>query len=209
MNILTRAQCLDLLHEFQMPPHVRRHSCLVAEVALFLGEHLNQNSSTLDLQLVEAAALLHDVGKMRSLQTGEDHARLGARMLEGMVHPAIAKIVGEHIFLDSSQVDGPLTESLLVNYSDKRVKHDQVVSVEDRYHDLIDRYAKSPSHRQFLLDKLNLYLELEKGIFSHLTITPAGTEIMGLTIDNTKGAGSDNHGTQKTHCCVAGGREVC
>jgi hypothetical protein len=107
-------------------------------------------------------------------------------MLNGMVHPVIAQIVREHIFLDSSQVDGPINESLLVNYSDKRVKHDQVVTVEERYHDLIARYAKSPSHREFLLDKLGLYRELEKGIFSHLTITPEGAEIMGLTLDNTK-----------------------
>ena len=159
---------------------------MVAEVSLLLGERLNQNSSRLDLRIVEAAALLHDVGKMRSLETGEDHAHLGARMLDGMVHPAITRIVREHIFLDSSQVDGLINESLLVNYSDKRVKHDQVVSVEERYHDLIVRYAKSPSHREFLLGKLGLYRELEKGIFSHLTIAPEDAEIMSITLDNTK-----------------------
>ena len=48
-------------------------------------------------------------------------------MIEGIVAPAIARIVEEHISLDSSQVAGPVTESLIVNYSDKRVRHDQVV----------------------------------------------------------------------------------
>jgi hypothetical protein len=80
--------------------------------------------------------------------------------------------------------------------------------VEDRYHDLIVRYAKSPSHKDFLLEKLGLYRELEKGIFSHLTITPQDMEIMGLTLDNTNGAGSDNYGTKKTDSCFAGGREI-
>ncbi len=187
MPIPSRPECVELLQQFDMPHHVRRHSFLVAEVALFLGRRLNQNSSRLDLRLVEAAALLHDVGKMPSLKTGEDHAVLGARMLNGTVNPAVARIVKEHIFLEASQTSGPVTESLLVNYSDKRVKHDQVVSVEDRYQDLIARYAKGPSQMQFLLEKLDLYFALEETIFSHLTISPQDDELMGITLDYIKG----------------------
>jgi len=188
MITASRAECLELLQRFDMPDHIRRHSLLVTEVALFLTRRLNGNSCRLDPELIEAAALLHDIGKFHSLQTGENHAVLGAKMLDGIVNPAIAGIVGDHISLDASQVAGPITESLLVNYSDKRVRHDQVVSVEERYQDLIARYAKSPSHEQLLRRKLDLYVELERTIFSHLTITPRGEEIMGITIDLLKGA---------------------
>ena len=189
-----------------MPHHICRHSLMVTEVALFLGRLLNANGSNLNLDLVEAAALLHDIGKQQCLEQGGDHAVLGARMLEGIAHPAIAGIVSEHIHLEWAQIAAPLTESVLVNYSDKRVKHDQVVSIEERYHDLIARYARSLTQRQRLLDKLNLYLELEKSIFRHLNIKPMGVEIMGLTIDNQKGAAPD--GNEKTDCCVACGRQV-
>ena len=171
-----------------MPDHIRRHSLLVTQVALFLAQRLNGNGCRLDLGLIEAAALLHDVGKISSLETGQDHAVHGAQMLDGIVDPAIAAIVEQHISLAASQVAGPITESLLVNYADKRVRHDQVVSVEDRYEDLIARYSKSPSHEQFLRRKLDLYVELERTIFSHLTIEPQGEEIMGITIDLFKGA---------------------
>jgi len=177
---------MGLLRQFDMPQHIRRHSLIVAEVALLLAVQLNRNSSRLDLRLIEAAALLHDIGKVTSLKTGEDHAVLGAQMLEGVVAPAVARIVMEHISLDSSQVAGPVTESLIVNYSDKRVKHDQVVSLEDRYHDLIERYAKAPPQVQFLRHKLDLCSALERTIFSHLTIAPHGSEIMGITIDRIK-----------------------
>ncbi|MHC1726609.1 MAG: HD domain-containing protein [Syntrophobacteraceae bacterium] len=200
---------MRLLDQFEMPLHIRKHSFLVAEVALFLGGQLKQNSTKLDLELIEAAALLHDVGKQPSFRTREDHALLGARMLEGIVDPAIAEIVKEHIFLDSSLVDGPITESLIVNYSDKRVKHDQIVSVEERYHDLIARYAKSAAHRQLLLEKLDLYLKLEQRIFSHLTIAPLGIEIMGITIDHTIETGSEYHAEEEDNCCVAGGGKIC
>ena len=183
MLIPSRTQCLELLQQFDMPLHIRRHSMLVAEVALVLGARLNRNSSRLDLQLIEAAALLHDIGKMASLKTGENHAALGAQMLEGIVAPEVVRIVGEHISLDTSEVGGPLTESLIVNYSDKRVRHDRIVSVEQRYDDLVDRYAKTPPQAQFLRYKLGLYFALERTIFSHLTIDPHGSEIMGITID--------------------------
>jgi len=143
MLMPSRFECIGILEKTGMPCHIRRHSLMVAEVALFLGRLLNGNGSKLDLNLVEAAALLHDIGKQQSLERGGDHAILGARMLEGIVHPAIARIVSEHIWLEPSHIAGPLTESLLVNYSDKRVKHEQVVSVEERYHDRIDGYAIS------------------------------------------------------------------
>jgi len=188
MLIPSRTQCMELLGQFDMPQHIRRHSLLVAEVALLLAARLNQNSSGLDLRLIEAAALLHDVGKVSSLKTGENHAVLGAQMIQGIVAPAVARIVEEHISLDSSQVAGPVTESLIVNYSDKRVRHDQVVLLEERYYDLIERYAKGPSHVQFLRHKLDLCFALERTIFSHLTIEPRGPEIMGITIDHIKGA---------------------
>jgi len=188
MLIPSRTECMELLGQFDMPQHIRRHSLLVAEVALLLAARLNQNSSGLDLRLIEAAALLHDVGKVSSLKTGENHAVLGAQMIQGIVAPAVARIVEEHISLDSSQVAGPVTESLIVNYSDKRVRHDQVVLLEERYYDLIERYAKGPSHVQFLRHKLDLCFALERTIFSHLTIEPRGPEIMGITIDHIKGA---------------------
>ncbi len=188
MLIPSRTECMGLLRQFDMPQHIRRHSLLVAEVALLLAVQLNRNSSRLDLRLIEAAALLHDIGKMSSLETGEEHAALGAQMLEGIVAPAVARIVMEHILLNSSQVAGPVTESLIVNYSDKRVRHDQVVSLEDRYYDLIERYAKAPPQVQFLRHKLDLCFALERTIFSHLTIAPRGPEIMGITIDRIKGA---------------------
>ncbi len=186
MLIPSRTECLELFRQFDMPHHIRRHSLLVAEVALFLGTRLNQNSSRLDLRLLEAAALLHDIGKMPSLETGEDHAALGADMLDGIVHPAVSRIVSEHISLASSQVAGPITESLIVNYSDKRVMHDQVVSVEKRYEDLIVRYANGPIRELFLRSKLNLYSALEATIFSHLSIAPHGAEIMEITIERIK-----------------------
>lgn len=188
MLIPSRIECMELLQRFDMPQHIRRHSLLVAEVALFLAGRLNGNCPGFDLRLIEAAALLHDIGKVSGLGTGQNHAELGFQMLDGIVAPSVARIVREHISLDFSQTGGPLTESLIVNYSDKRVKHDQVVSIQERYRDLIERYARAPRQVLCLQKKLDLYRALERTIFSHLTIKPHGSEIMRLTLDGVKGA---------------------
>jgi len=186
MLIPSRTECMELQRQFDMPENICRHSLLVTEVALLLASGLNLNSLRLDLRLIEAGALLHDVGKVCGLKSGEDHAAIGAEMLDGIVDPAVSRIVGEHISLDSREVAGPVTESLVVNYSDKRVRHDQVVSIEERYRDLIARYAKAPQQVQLLLEKLDLYIALERTIFSHLPIMPNGSEIMGITIDRIR-----------------------
>jgi uncharacterized protein len=172
MVIPTRSQCLDLIEQVTMPEHIKKHSFVVARIAVYLGRLLNQNSLRLNLELLEAGALLHDIAKARTLSTGERHEDVGARMLEEWGYALLSAIVKEHVALDISVLHGPITESLLVNYSDKRVKHDQVVPLKDRFSDLISRYAKTNEHRTWLQEKSNLYMRLEFKIFEHLTITP-------------------------------------
>ncbi len=182
MFIPTRRECLFLMEQIQMPGHIRKHSLMVAEIALYLSRLLNRNSTRLNLELVEAAALLHDIAKARSLHTGENHSELGASMLLEWGFPPLAPIVREHVSLDLQSLRGPVTESLVVNYADKRVKHDQVVTIEDRFHDLVERYGRTQDHRKWILQKLDVYRALERKIFDHLAISPSGVELMCLSV---------------------------
>lgn len=183
MPIPSRIECLGLMDRVDMPPHIRRHSLMVAEIALYIGRLLNENSSRLDLPVLEAGALLHDIGKMQSFVTGERHDELGARMLNQWGYMPLAPIVLEHASMDAVRLNGPITESLIVNYADKRVKHDQVVTVEDRFMDLIDRYAKTEEHGIRLRERLEDYLVLERRIFEPLSVSPVGVELMDLSLD--------------------------
>ena len=78
----------------------------------------------------------------------------------------------QYAVMEASALAGPITESLVVNYADKRVKHDQIVPLEERFSDLIGRYAKTGEHRQWLQSKFELYRRLETKLFEHLTIVP-------------------------------------
>jgi uncharacterized protein len=173
MPIPTHSQCLTLMAQIQMPEHIQRHSLAVARVALTLARLLNQNSVSLDLKLLEAGALLHDIAKAQTLSTNGRHEDVGARMLETWGFTMLSPIVREHVVLEASALGGLITESLVVNYADKRVKHDQVVSLTDRFADLIRRYAKTGSHRNWLQERFELYVLLEAKLFEHLTIAPS------------------------------------
>lgn len=172
MMIPKRSQCLTLMEQTRMPEHIQKHSLMVAHVAVFLGTLLNQDGVRLNLELLEAGALLHDIAKAQTLSSGQRHEELGAGMLESWGYPLLAPIVREHVVLESSALSGPITESLVVNYADKRVKHDQIVTLSVRFADLIGRYAKTSEHRKWLQAKFHLYGVLESKIFERLPISP-------------------------------------
>jgi putative nucleotidyltransferase with HDIG domain len=178
MPLPSRARCLDVMEELAVPDNIRRHSLLVADVAVALARELRARGEPLDLDLVEAAALLHDVGKARSLETGEDHGVLGADMVSEIGYPALAPIIREHTLLSARRLGGRVDESLLVNYCDKRVRHDEVVSLERRLEDLADRYCRTPEQRRVLDVLMDLYTRLERQIFAGLGFGP--DDVAGL-----------------------------
>jgi putative nucleotidyltransferase with HDIG domain len=160
------------MEEVQMPPHIRRHSFTVAEVACYLASRLNENSVRMDLSLVESGALLHDIAKGRCIRTGENHAEVGAMMAREWGYLQIAPIIESHVHIDETFIREPVTEAVVVNYADKRVRHVEVVTLEDRFLDLMERYGKTPTHIAGMQKKLELFLRLEEMIFAHLSIQP-------------------------------------
>ena len=157
-----------------MLPHILRHSELVTEVALLLGRKLNKNGQNLDLALVEAGALLHDIAKTICLDTNENHALSGGDMLGEMGYPAVANIVRQHICLDPDVLCSDIvTEAALVNYSDKRVKHEEVVNIKERFRDVKERYlCKFPHFTDRFKEVFLETQRLEEKIFSLIDISP-------------------------------------
>ena len=64
-----REECLRLMGEYGMLENIIAHSLKVARVALFLSMELNKKGQRVDLGLVEAASLLHDLTKTECLKT--------------------------------------------------------------------------------------------------------------------------------------------
>ena len=144
----------------------------VCRVATFLAEHLNPQQNGLNHDLIRAAALLHDITKTRSFKTEENHALTGGQLLAEQGYPEIGELVRQHVRLDEYSNPIVLGEAEIINYADKRVLHDQVVSLERRLDYILEKYGKLPELKERIHWLWAKTLVLENEIFSRLTILP-------------------------------------
>ena len=90
-----------------------------------------------------------------------------------MGYPQVAQVVREHVHLDGHSLDPrPLREAELVNYADKRVLHDVVVTLEVRFADLKVRYGRTPEALARIQATEVRSRALEEKLFAPLRLTP-------------------------------------
>lgn len=157
-------ECRALWDRYGMFEHIRRHSLQVASVAAALafraveiGAVPGTFSDAVSCQTIPdpdivkvsvAAGLLHDIAKSYTVQYGGSHAQIGAAWVVASTgHYRIAQAVYHHV-----EWPWPLPENLLhpvffVMYGDKRARHDELVSVDERFEDLLQRYGKTEQSR--------------------------------------------------------------
>jgi putative nucleotidyltransferase with HDIG domain len=170
------------------------HSIEVARVALFLSIELNRKGQRIDISLVEAAALLHDLTKTECLRTKEDHALTGSMLLKRIGYDRVGDVVAEHIHLMKKGDASWVSEEEVVNYADKRVQHDRIVSLHERFADLKRRYGKSPRALDQLEELRKATFEIEQKIFSILKIDPDHLQDRMFEADQVHREEPDNQG---------------
>jgi len=114
------------------------HARAVADVGLALGRGLTAAGLALDIELIESAALLHDVAK-----PCPDHEVVGGRLLASLGFDRAAAIVAAHRDIDLP-ADAPLREREIVFLADKFVFGHWLVPVISRFQQKLDLYATDP-----------------------------------------------------------------
>ena len=160
--------------------NIKAHSLKVALAAETITSYLAEilpSSQLPEKQLVIAGALLHDIAKTPCLKDGCRHSELGAEICKDLGYENLSEIVKEHVFLsDYSGTQchsGYFRAKEIVYYADKRVKHDQVVTLEDRLEYIISRYSKGDAHIEAHIQKnFETALDLEKALFSYISFSP-------------------------------------
>ena len=172
-NIPSVAECFDLMEQYHMLPNIKDHSIVVAGVAEIITSGLIAAGHELSMDRIIAGALLHDIGKTSCLDNNDDHAAKGVEIcLDHNLNP-IADIVGEHVILQNYSDASNFYEKEIVYYEDKRVNHDQVVSLEERLSYILDRYGSNNRVRcQAIKKNYAICQELEKRMFSYLSFEP-------------------------------------
>lgn len=171
-DIPDEATCLRLLQEYQTPLHIIRHSQMVGAVAKFIGQALVRNGLSMDISLIQAGSLLHDIGKYPCILEGtRSHDVRGEEIVAAEGYPAVARIVGQHVVLKTDP-SAPVAEVHVVYYADKRVTHDELVTVEERFIYLERTYANNQAAVDWLLAMKERTIAVEEKIFRHLDFTP-------------------------------------
>ena len=173
MLIPTRQECYHIMYDMKMMDHIVLHSLQVCRVAMFLADSLEAD---LNMDLVQSAALLHDITKTRSIKTHEDHAQTGKQLVIRLGYTEVGNIVGQHVLLDKSFAsDGP-TEADVVNYADKRVLHDKVATLSQRMDYIMERYGIEPRRREYIRMLWEKTKILEEHMFRFCSFSPANIE---------------------------------
>lgn len=159
-------QIMQLWDTHYMLDNIRRHSEVVCAVALLLQDWLEQAGVMLNLEAVRAGALLHDLAKTQCLGSKRRHDLEGAQVLEDLGYPELAYLVRHHVRLDPEH---PLDETMLVYYADKRVNHDHVVPVNQRYAYITSRYGDEDPVKLERIEAGRLHaLQVEQLIFDSM-----------------------------------------
>jgi putative nucleotidyltransferase with HDIG domain len=164
------------MDEFAMLDNIKDHSIMVARVADALLAGLQ--SDTLPARdLVLAGALLHDIAKTQCIKEHCDHSKVGNTICLELGYPEIAEIILEHVILADFPTDryqkGIFLAKEIVHYADKRVLHDQVVSLDTRLGYILKRYGNgNPLRHRLIADNFRRCQDLEGFLFAHNQYTP-------------------------------------
>ena len=173
-------RCVRLMDEYRMLTNIRHHSLVVAQVADVLHSSLDDGAregTGLNRKLILAGALLHDIAKTPCLNETCDHAALGGQICEEHGFAEVGAIVREHVILAEHDPqrygNGLFTEKEIVYYADKRVRHEQIVSLDERLAYIIEQYATgNPRLQAFIRENFERCLLLEKSLFTVLGFSP-------------------------------------
>lgn len=137
----SREQAITLLKGNNCSDHVISHCLAVADLSLEIANKLQKKSLTLNLALVEAGALLHDLGRSKTHTV--DHAIVGAQIAKSIGLPeSIIKIIKRHVgggitaeeakwlgWIDDVYVPQSLEEKI-VSYADKLIDQSKRIPIE-------------------------------------------------------------------------------
>jgi putative nucleotidyltransferase with HDIG domain len=134
--IPNRQQCLILWDKFKLPSEKRIHVEEVTKLALYLASKFVIYNSKLRINkdLIQAAAMLHDIDKNIKPKEEERHPDTAVRVLNELGLPEVAETVKKHplhAILDPKIM--PQTwEEKIVYLADKMTKY-EIIGVDHRF----------------------------------------------------------------------------
>ncbi|MBM9518560.1 HDIG domain-containing protein [Desulforhopalus vacuolatus] len=180
MKLPELKECFQCFDQYSMLDNIREHSIMVTRVAETLYDNLSSALPPENLpekRVVIIGALMHDIAKSLCLNDNRPHAVVGMEICQQHGWPELAKIVEEHVLLkhfdDEAYQRGVFGAKELVFYSDKRVNHHEVVTLNQRLAYILERYSRDDPYRiKRIRANFETGFTLEKRFFSHIDFPP-------------------------------------
>jgi len=170
-KVLIREEIFALLRSRQTP-RVIRHCLAVAAVGRQLAKRLNRNGLNLDVAVITAGALLHDIAK------GEhQHARQGARLLQILGYPLLAQVIVSHMDLVFDE-NSLLNEAAIIFFADKVVHEGRIVNSVERFQNRLRKHAGQPEILLAIENRFQSWQKIRTAIVRTLTTETAS----GITL---------------------------
>lgn len=118
---------------------------------------LNRAGCNLDINLVRAGALLHDIAKGTA-----KHAQAGGEIIRDLDFPEVAKVVEAH--MDSDWQGGIIGEREVVFLADKLIKETQYVALETRFLEAYIKYKQQPEVKVKVQERLKTARKIKDAI---------------------------------------------
>jgi putative nucleotidyltransferase with HDIG domain len=174
---MNKKEIQKIYREFQVPKHIIAHMKVVAKVAKKLAKKIKKNGKKIDEELVENAALLHDVVRYVDFKNikKEDpdcwenfwkkyhkigHEKAMAKILQKRGENKLAKLISKHGFLSVWKLK--TLEEKILYYADKRVDRDKIVSLKVRFEEGKKRNSSPKDDPQLIIDTEKKVFELEQ-----------------------------------------------
>jgi molybdenum cofactor cytidylyltransferase len=154
------SECEELLANRLVDPRVIRHSRKVAEVARCLAVALRKTGLNLNLDLICAGALLHDLSKGQP-----DHAAVGAYILHSIGFPRVAEIVAAHTDLGGAI---SLDEKAIVYLADKLIRGEDLVTLDQRFQPALKRFKHDKPALRAAQRRLSVATDLARAVEARL-----------------------------------------
>lgn len=161
---MDKKDAFRLMEEHGMPENIRRHSIVVNRVANWLAEKLEKSGVKIDRKTVDLASLLHDIDKIYEIKGTGKHGQVSYEILSRM-DIRVATAVRKHLLSTIAREGLDTWEEKVVYYADKRVTNDRVVTLEDRYKYLYEKYGTNRAAIESIRRTEKPAFELEKEIF--------------------------------------------
>jgi CTP:molybdopterin cytidylyltransferase MocA len=149
-NIL---ECRFLLQDIlKIDQDIIKHSETVTSLACYLASlilqekntrHLPDSQIDIDMHLLAASCLLHDICKGQP-----DHAQQGAAYLHELGFPEVAAIVASH--MDHHQGSHPLNEKSLLYLADKCCQGNICIDPDERFSNKLKQYPHPKAQEKIL-----------------------------------------------------------